>query len=52
MKMEEAKEKIRLQNTVSVGSFGSKFGKSAGDVLTDELSKKTVGLVTLEDLKK
>mmetsp|Transcript_39547 Transcript_39547/g.77447 ORF Transcript_39547/g.77447 Transcript_39547/m.77447 type:complete len:338 (-) Transcript_39547:129-1142(-) len=50
--MEEAKAKIRQDNAVSVGSFGSKFGKSTAEVLTDELSKKTVGLVTLEDLKK
>jgi hypothetical protein len=48
--MEEAKAKIRAQNAVS--SFGNKFGKSNSEVLTDELSKKTVGLVTLEDLKK
>ena len=50
--MEESKAKIKEKNAVSVGSFGSKFGKSAETVLTDELSKKTVGLVTLEDLKK
>lgn len=48
--MEEAKAKIREKNAVS--SFSNKFGKSNSEILTDELSKKTIGLVTLEDLKK
>ncbi len=50
--MEETRKKIQEANKVSVSSFGSKFGKSSGDIVSDELGKKTIGLVTLEELKK
>jgi len=50
--LEETKKKIHEANKVSVVSFGSKFGKSSGDIVSDELGKKTVGLVTLDELKK
>jgi hypothetical protein len=50
--LEETKIKIKEQNRVQVASFGNKFGKSAGDLVAQELGKKTVGLVTLEELRR
>ena len=50
--LEETKRKIQEANKVSVSSFGSKFGKSTGDIVQDELGKKTIGLVTLDELRK
>uniref|UniRef100_A0A7S4P3F7 FAM50A/XAP5 C-terminal domain-containing protein n=1 Tax=Guillardia theta TaxID=55529 RepID=A0A7S4P3F7_GUITH len=51
-KLEETKKKIQEQNRVDVTGFNTKFGTSKGDVIQDELGKVTVGLVTLEQLKK
>ena len=50
--LEETKIKIKEQNRVQVASFGNKFGKSAGDLVAQEFGKKTVGLVTLEELRR
>jgi hypothetical protein len=52
LQLEEEKIKIKEKNKVQVASFGNKFGKSAGDLVAEELGKKTVGLVTLEELRK
>jgi len=50
--VEEKKRKIHEANQVNVKSFNSKFGTSKGDIMHDELGKATVGLVTLEELRK
>lgn len=47
---EAAKQAIMEKNKVS--SFGSKFGTSKGDTMHTEYQQATIGLVTLENLKK
>ena len=47
---EAAKRAIQEKNKVS--TFNNKFGTSKGDVLHTEYQAATVGLVTLEELKK
>ena len=49
-KFEATKRAIHEKNKVS--AFNNKFGTSKGDVLHTEYSAKTVGLVTLDELKK
>lgn len=56
-KRQEDKEKFEankraIQEKNKVSTFNNKFGTSKGDVLHSEYSQKTVGLVTLDELKK
>mmetsp|Transcript_5398 Transcript_5398/g.13064 ORF Transcript_5398/g.13064 Transcript_5398/m.13064 type:complete len:334 (-) Transcript_5398:186-1187(-) len=51
-KNEETKVKIHESNKVTVREFSAKFGTSKGDIMSTEMSKVSVGLVTLDQLKK
>ena len=56
-KRQEDKERFEankraIQEKNKVSTFNNKFGTSKGDVLHTEYSQRTVGLVTLDELKK
>jgi protein FAM50 len=46
---EEVKNKIKLQNSVSIGRIDDKFNSGA-DTLEQEFRKRTVGLVSAEGM--
>ena len=50
--IEPRQVQIHEKNAVNVKEWGSKFGTSKGDIMASEMSKVSVGLVTLEQMKK